>query len=224
MRRRRKEKEEKEKAEQAAKEEKERALSQTIRANAILNRKREKVNRKYTQNVDRGRQLSPGFLEEALDEDDEADYYETRRSRRNFEEELEVEARAEKRIMHAKRQQGHRDIPRKSSIPAVKPRRPVEFSESEREESEYETDGDEYERSPPHKRTEVEEPEYEDDEEEHMEDDAEVNAAYSEDEEPKPRGGSGSKRKGIESDEESPPRKAPTNQRRKAFVYDSDEE
>ncbi|RVW58465.1 Protein LEO1-like [Vitis vinifera] len=50
------------------KEEKEKAVSQTIRANQLLNRKREKVNRKYTQTVDRGRQLSPGFLEEALDE------------------------------------------------------------------------------------------------------------------------------------------------------------
>ena len=43
-------------------------MSQTIRANQLLSRKREKVNRKYTQTVDRGRQLSPGFLEEALDE------------------------------------------------------------------------------------------------------------------------------------------------------------
>lgn len=41
---------------------------QTIRANVLLQRKREKVNRKYTQTVSRGRQLSPGFLEEALDE------------------------------------------------------------------------------------------------------------------------------------------------------------
>lgn len=44
------------------------AVSQTIRANQLLNRKREKVNRKYTQTAERGRQLSPGFLEEALDE------------------------------------------------------------------------------------------------------------------------------------------------------------
>ncbi|KAM5570889.1 hypothetical protein ABKV19_011499 [Rosa sericea] len=82
------------------KEEKERAESQTIRANLLLNRKREKVNRKYTPTVDRRRQLSPGFLEEALDEDDEEDYHESRRSRRHIEEE---EARAEKRIMNAKK-------------------------------------------------------------------------------------------------------------------------
>lgn len=44
------------------------AESQTIRANELLNRKKEKVNRKYTQTVRRERQLSPGFLEDALDE------------------------------------------------------------------------------------------------------------------------------------------------------------
>ncbi|CAN6585076.1 unnamed protein product [Malus baccata var. baccata] len=50
------------------KEEKERAESQNIRANLLLNRKREKVSRKYTTTGDRRRQLSPGFLEDALDE------------------------------------------------------------------------------------------------------------------------------------------------------------
>ena len=44
------------------------AESQNIRANVLLNRKREKVSRKYTPAVDRRRQLSPGFLEDALDE------------------------------------------------------------------------------------------------------------------------------------------------------------
>lgn len=44
------------------------AESQSIRANVLLNRKREKVNRKYPPTVDRRRQLSPGFLEDALDE------------------------------------------------------------------------------------------------------------------------------------------------------------
>lgn len=44
------------------------AESQTIRANVLLNRKREKVNRKYTPALERRRQLSPGFLEDALDE------------------------------------------------------------------------------------------------------------------------------------------------------------
>lgn len=44
------------------------AESQNIRANVLLNRKKEKVNRKYAPPVDRRRQLSPGFLEDALDE------------------------------------------------------------------------------------------------------------------------------------------------------------
>jgi hypothetical protein len=41
---------------------------QNIRAHSILQRKREKVNRKYTQPARPRRQLSPGFLEDALDE------------------------------------------------------------------------------------------------------------------------------------------------------------
>ncbi|KAK9278642.1 hypothetical protein L1049_028215 [Liquidambar formosana] len=211
------------------KEEKEKAMSQTIRANAILSRKKEKVSRKYTQTVDRGRQLSPGFLEEALDEDDEPDYYESRRSRRRFEEDLEVEARAEKRIINAKKSQGHKDISRKSSLPAAKSsRRPVDFSDSEREESEYESDGEEYERSPPRKRAEEQEQEYEEEEEERDEEEAEANGVTSdEDEEPKQKGkefGGSLKRKEIESDEDSPPRKTAATHRRMAFVYDSDEE
>lgn len=44
------------------------AESQTIRANIILNRKKEKVSRKYMPAVRRERQLSPGFLEDALEE------------------------------------------------------------------------------------------------------------------------------------------------------------
>ncbi|XP_024976370.1 protein LEO1 homolog isoform X2 [Cynara cardunculus var. scolymus] len=85
------------------KEQKEKAESQTIRANELLSRKKEKVNRKYTTTVRRERQLSPGFLEDALDEDDEQDYYDNRRSRRRFDEDLEMEARAEKRIINAKK-------------------------------------------------------------------------------------------------------------------------
>nr|POE52853.1 protein leo1 like [Quercus suber] len=124
------------------KEEKEKAESQNIRANVLLNRKREKVNRKYTPTVDRRRQLSPGFLEDALDEDDETDYYDSRLSRRHFEEDLEVEARAEKHILNAKK--GPKDIPRKSSLPTAKSsRRLVDFFDSEQEESEYESDGEE---------------------------------------------------------------------------------
>ncbi|CAK9163507.1 unnamed protein product [Ilex paraguariensis] len=164
------------------KEQKEKAASQTIKANELLHRKKEKVTRKYTQTVRRERQLSPGFLEDALDEDDEADYYESRRSaaRRRFEEDLEMEARAEKRIINAKKSQAHNDTSRKSSLPAAKSsRRPVPFSESEREESEYESEGEEDEKYP---RRREEEPEQdEEDEEEYEEEEAAVNEA-SEDE------------------------------------------
>ncbi|VAH30948.1 unnamed protein product [Triticum turgidum subsp. durum] len=52
------------------KQEKERAEGQSIRAHSILQRKREKVNHKYTQPARQRRQLSPGFLEDALDEVD----------------------------------------------------------------------------------------------------------------------------------------------------------
>ncbi|PQP95856.1 protein LEO1 homolog isoform X1 [Prunus yedoensis var. nudiflora] len=210
------------------KEEKERAESQTIRANLLLNRKREKVSRKYTPTVDRRRQLSPGFLEDALDEDDEPDYYESRHSRRHIEEDLEMEARAEKRILNAKK--GTKDIPRKSSLPTAKSsRRSMDFSDSERGESEYETDGEEDEISPPRKRAEDPEPEYEDEEEEEEEEheEAEVNEASDEEaEEPKQKAresGHSHKRKEIESDEDSPPRKAAPH-RRMAVVYDSDED
>ncbi|CAL5372271.1 unnamed protein product [Camellia sinensis] len=213
------------------KEQKEKAESQTIRNNELLNRKKEKVNRKYTQTVRRERQLSPGFLEDALDEDDEGDYHESRRSaaRRRFEEDLEMEARAEKRIINAKKPQGQKDMPRKSSMPPVKSsQRPVDFSESEREESEYETEGEEDERSPQRRRVEVSEQEDEYEDDDHDEEEAVANEASEEEpEEPKQKAkefGGSLKRKEIESDEDSPPRKTTTTHRRMAIVYDSDEE
>ncbi|KAK9926102.1 hypothetical protein M0R45_023351 [Rubus argutus] len=149
------------------------------------------------ERAERGRQLSPGFLEDALDEDDEQDYYESRRSRRHIEEE---EARAEKRIMNAKKSQGPKDFPRKSSLPTARSaRHQVDLSDSERGESEYETDGGKKMRgSPPQEEAEG----------------------------PKQKvkgSGHGLKRKEIESDEDSPPRKSTTH-RRMAVVYDSDEE
>lgn len=202
------------------KEQKEKAESQTIRANEVLSRKKEKVNRKYTHSVRRERQLSPGFLEDALDEEEELDYYESRPSaRRRFEEDLEMEARAEKRIINAKRSQGHKDIGRKSSASSMKSsRRPVDDYE---EESEYETE--EEERSPQHIRGE-EPQQYDDD------DDDEEEPQFN-----KHKGSGGGrqkhKRKEMDSDEEelespSPPRKATTSSshRRKALVYDSDED
>ncbi|XAR65526.1 hypothetical protein NMG60_11009677 [Bertholletia excelsa] len=210
------------------KEQREKAVSQTIRANELLNRKKEKVNRKYTPTVRRERQLSPGFLEDALDEEDEPDYYESRRSaaRRRFEEDLEMEARAEKRIISAKK--GSKDISRRTSFPPAKSsRRPVDFSESEREESEYETEGEEDDRSPQRRRDEEPEQEDEYEEDDHDEEEAAANEESEEEpEEPKQKAkefGGSHKRKEIESDEDSPPRKMTTH-RRMAIVYDSDEE
>ncbi|KAM1036131.1 hypothetical protein ACFX13_039926 [Malus domestica] len=204
------------------KEEKERAESQNIRANLLLNRKKEKVSRKYTTTGDRRRQLSPGFLEDALDEDEEPNYHDSRRSRRHMEEDFEMEARREKRILNAKKSQGPKDIPRKSSLPTANSyRRSMGLSD----ESEYETDGEDEE--PPRKMAEDSEPEYEDSEEEDEEEhhDAEVNDASEEEAEaPKQKvKDSGHKRKAVESDEDSPPRKAAPH-RRMAVVYDSDEE
>ncbi|KAG1365520.1 protein LEO1 [Cocos nucifera] len=247
------------------KEEKERVEGQTIRANVLLQRKREKVNRKYTQTVSRGRQLSPGFLEEALEEEDEPeDYYNSRRAtsaRHRFEEDLEAEAQAEKRMMNAKRSNILKSVPRKPSMPAARPaRRQVEeYSESDREESEYESDGEDIERSPAHTRED--EPDHEDEYEDEADEEAlGANSSSEEDEdeevgwvfgshmltgnmlvlywshpnsqilavwEPRKKiketGGRSLKRKEIESDGESPPRKTAVH-RRKAVVFDSDEE
>ncbi|XP_076905132.1 protein LEO1 homolog [Bidens hawaiensis] len=209
------------------KEQKEKAESQTIRANELLSKKKEKVSRKYTQTVRRERQLSPGFLEDALDEDDEQDYYDSRRSgsRRRFDEDLEMEARAEKRIMNSKKSQGYKDSSRgKSSLHSMKQsRRPIDDYESEREESEYETEGEEDERSPPRRRADVAD-RYDDDEEDQYEEALADEASEEETELKHKASGSSFKRHDMESDEESPPRKAAATHRRKAFVYDSDEE
>lgn len=210
------------------KEQKEKAESQTIKANSLLNKRRERVNRKYSKPLERGRQLSPGFLEDALEEDEEANYYDSRRSgsRHRFEDELEAEARAEKRIINAKKAQGLKDVSRKLSVAPKSSRRPVDFSDSEREESEYETDGGEEERSP-ERRMEDSEPEWQDSEDEEQEEEpVEGGASEEEAEEPKQtvKEARGSlKRKEIESDEESP-RKKPTTHRRMAVVFESDEE
>ena len=61
-----------------------------------------------------------------------------------------------------------KSVPRKPSLPAARPaRRQVqEYSESDREESEYESDGEDIERSPAHTREDEadDEDEYEEDE------------------------------------------------------------
>lgn len=193
------------------KEQKERAESQMIRASVSLNRKKEKVSRKYTPSVRRERQLSPGFLEDGPEEEEEADYYEHRKpaARHRFDEDLEREAQAERRIMNAKK----RDIPRKVSMPAAKAsKRPINFSESE--ESEYETEGEEEE-----KAEEYEEEEHGQEEEAYEESEEEAEETKQKVRESVP---SSRKRKEIESEEESPPRQ--TTHRRRTIVYDSDEE
>nr|CAD1819443.1 unnamed protein product [Ananas comosus var. bracteatus] len=209
------------------KEERERVEGQTIRAHELLQRKREKVNRKYAHTVKKKRQLSPGFLEEALDEEDEPeDYYRRAPARNRFEEDLEAEAQAERRIINAKSNMS-KNATRKPSLPAARqPRREVErYSESEREESEYESDGEEGDRSPLNAREEEldNEDEYEEDADEEA---AEANYASEEDEEPKRKtnetGSGGLKRKEIDSDADSPPRKPPVH--RRTVVFDSDED
>ncbi|XP_020579682.1 protein LEO1 homolog isoform X2 [Phalaenopsis equestris] len=207
------------------KEEKRKIEGQTIRANEQLSRKREKVNRKYSQPVNRGRQLSPGFLEDALDEEDEHEgYSSSRRStvRRRFEDDFEAEAEAEKRISNAKR----KSTPRKPPLSAVRSsKRLVEdYSESEREESEYESDGEDIETSPGLKAKELD---YEDDYEEEADEEAAGTNSASEEEDPRGNAresrGNSLKRKEIDSDVDSPPRKASMH-RRKAVVFDSDDE
>ncbi|CAD5335501.1 unnamed protein product [Arabidopsis thaliana] len=208
------------------KEKREKAESQNLKASTKLSQAREKIKRKYPLPVER-RQLSTGYLEDALDEDDE-DY----RSNRGYEEDLEAEAQRERRILNAKK--SHKGIPGRSSMTSARPsRRQMEYSESEREESEYETEEEEEEKSPARGRGKDSEDEYEEDAEEDEEERGKSNRYSDEDEEEeevaggraeKDHRGSGRKRKGIESDEEeSPPRKAPTH-RRKAVIDDSDED
>uniref|UniRef100_A0ACD5UA01 Uncharacterized protein n=1 Tax=Avena sativa TaxID=4498 RepID=A0ACD5UA01_AVESA len=209
------------------KQEKEKAEGQNIRAHSLLQRKREKVSRKYTQPSRQRRQLSPGFLEDALDEDEETDnHYSSRRmaSRGRFEDDLEAEAQAERRIINAKKSNLSRGgVPRKPSFPPSRPPRRQEYSESEREESEYETEGEDIEHSPAAGR------EDELDEEDEYEEDVEEEAAMSDEEiqEPKRKresGASGSqRRREVDSDEDSPPKKQQVH-RRKAVVFDSDDD
>ncbi|KFK27884.1 leo1-like family protein [Arabis alpina] len=217
------------------KEKRERAESQNLKAGTKLSQAREKIKRKYPLPAQR-RQLSTGYLEDALEEDEETDRYGSHRSNRGFEEDLEAEALRERRIMNSKK--SHKGFPGRSSMTSARPSRRQEYSESEREESEYETEEEEEEeeKSPPRrKRVKEPEDEFEEDAEEDEEEEvgggkANRYAEEDEEEEEEAEGGraekergSSRKRKGIESDEESPPRKAPTH-RRMAMVYDSDED
>ncbi|EPS62869.1 hypothetical protein M569_11920, partial [Genlisea aurea] len=206
------------------KEQQEKAVSQSIRANELLTRKKEKVSRKYTQPIRRERQLSPGFLEDALDEEDDQDYYEPRRSHRRSEDDLEQEARAEKRIVNAKK--GSKNISRKLPAPKAS-RRPVDFSETE--ESEYETEGEKEDEGRLDDEGEedyaAEEEEEEMDQRDEEEEEEEEEADYDESEEEGRNSTSSSKRKAIDSDDESSlPQKTTTSRRRMKIIYDSDDE
>lgn len=78
--------------------------------------------------------------------------------------------------------QGPKDMPRKSTFQAAKSsRRPVDFSDSEKEESEYETEGEEEEGSPPHRRHEEAEQDYGEEDEDLQQ--REQEEAYDESEE-----------------------------------------
>lgn len=96
--------------------------SQNLKASTKLSQAREKIKRKYPLPVAR-RQLSTGYLEDALEEvcfyclchflkqrlivwwkqDEETDHYGSHRSNRGYEEDLEAEAQRERRIMNAKK-------------------------------------------------------------------------------------------------------------------------
>ncbi|XP_031492259.1 protein LEO1 homolog [Nymphaea colorata] len=215
------------------KEEKEKALNQTIRSREDLLRKQEKIARKYAQTREKEPQLSPGYLEEALEEEDEADDYPgTRRSAaRRFEEELEVEGRAERRILNAKRPaQIPRSVPRKPTMStAPPPRHRLESSESEREASEYESDDNENDVMPARKHMEEEEFEEEEEDEEEEEQEQEEEEEEAEqaieeeaDEEPrqKSKGSGWNRHRDEESDEEAPQKRVP----RRRIIDSSDEE
>ncbi|WZY79538.1 hypothetical protein YC2023_025922 [Brassica napus] len=84
------------------KEKRERMENQNLKASTKLSQAREKVKRKYPLPAAR-RQLSTGYLEDALEEDEETDHYGSHRSNRGYEEDLEAEAQRERRIMNAKK-------------------------------------------------------------------------------------------------------------------------
>lgn len=214
------------------KEEKEKALEQRIRSREDLHRKQEKISRKYAPVREREPQLSPGYLEEALEEDDEDGYAENRRAvhARRFQEELEAEGRAERRIINAKKHQPpSRELPKYS-----KDRRPIRPSrreaeeamsdESEREASEYESEGLEDEEE--NIQEDLEEQEAEEEEPEEPEEE-EQEAQEDEGGESQEEERAGDKRRRQERGEspleESPPRK-PAQRRRVVVSSESDED
>ncbi|CAM6113615.1 unnamed protein product [Calypogeia fissa] len=208
------------------KEGQEKAVEQRIRSKSDLQRKQDKISRKYSHIPSSGRdtELSSGYLEGALEEEEEADDYDrgSRRhmDQRRFQQQLDAERGAERRIMNAKRQPPPLRRPPVSKRPAPS-RRESMRDVLEEEESAYETDPE--------------------DEDEEMDD--EDRAFIDEDEEEEPRRHSekgrakdrGERRQNDRDDEDkkrrrdpspepelSPPRKS--TQRRRVVVSESDED
>ncbi|KAL3684935.1 hypothetical protein R1sor_002957 [Riccia sorocarpa] len=211
------------------KEGQEKAVEQRIRSRSDLQRKQDKMVRKYSAIPrERDAQLSPGYLDGALDEEEEADDYE-RHGRRNdsrrFQQRLDDENRAERRILNAKRQsQPSRRSPVRDRRPPPSKREMLEeSSEEEREMSAYETDPEEEEELP----LDDEEREYDDEDEEEEEDtrkwsgkgkstDREDRRRHDRDDDRKRR------RDRSEERDASPPRKSV--QRRRVVVSDDEDD
>ncbi|KAH7425482.1 hypothetical protein KP509_11G056600 [Ceratopteris richardii] len=202
------------------KEEAEKLHQKRIRTKEDLQRKQDKINRKYMPIRDRAEQLSPHYLESSLMEEEEVDEY-----KRQMEEE-----QAERRIMNAKRAtMASREMgrPVKSRHPSPPRRRNIEERYEESEQSEYESDEEENlgeEEDALAVEEEEEGQEEEEDEEavaeaEESEGEQEEQEWDDEDEE------TDRKRKSRDEDSEnepSPPRKPV--QRRRVVVSESDED
>uniref|UniRef100_A0A0E0KJ72 Leo1-like protein n=1 Tax=Oryza punctata TaxID=4537 RepID=A0A0E0KJ72_ORYPU len=196
------------------KEEREKAEGENIRASSSLQRKREQVKRKYSQPLRQRQKLTPGFLEDALEEDEAPGVGNQRRGpgRAHFEDDLEAEALSKRHVTNVKKANVGKAVP----SPSVHKHQVNEYSDSEREESEYETDGEDIDNSPTNGREDELDEEEEEDPEEVIGDTSMSDENHEEQEHVK-------ERKGFDSDDESPPRKKPLN-RRKTVVFDSDDE
>ncbi|KAI3454732.1 hypothetical protein Pfo_011395 [Paulownia fortunei] len=198
-------------------EQEEKVERQTIKASKQLNEKKKKVIDKYRPKGRTERQLTPGFLEDAIDKDNEQNYYEAPNAAtlHHFDLDLEMEAAAEKRIMDAKK--GPKDT-HKSASSSVKFTRPsLHLSKLDKVKLEHGFKGDEVEGTISHRKVE----EMQEGEEEEPYEDSEVEA-----EGPKGKrkeSGSNLRKQYIESDEDTPPMRTATR-RQIAIMYDSNEE
>ncbi|BAS86457.1 Os03g0756500, partial [Oryza sativa Japonica Group] len=146
------------------KEEREKAEGENIRASSSLQRKREQVKRKYSQPLRKRRKLTPGFLEDALEEDEAPGVgYNQRRGpgHAHFEDSLEAEALSKRHVTNAKKANVGKAVP----SPSVPKHQVNEYSKSESEESEYETDVEDIDNSPTNGREDDMDEEEEDPEE-----------------------------------------------------------